>query len=164
MFLLQNLSYGFARELDHRNQEKKAAGQRTPYDTFDKMLYRQPSLTEKEVYPEPYRNDGSYDALRTAGDDDAALQTEWFDRRGSISINVHELEDEAEENQKVLEQYFKDVVLPLAQSYVNPAEANERDSVHNPLSTSTDANSNRDVEQGQAEAEAQEPFEGRRRR
>ena len=35
-------------------------------------------------------------------------------RSGSISINVHELVDEGEENQRVLEQYFQDRVLPLA--------------------------------------------------
>jgi len=35
-------------------------------------------------------------------------------RVGSISINVHELVDEGEECQPVLEQYFSELVLPLA--------------------------------------------------
>ncbi|RYH30612.1 hypothetical protein EON65_04585 [archaeon] len=51
----QNLSYGFARELDQRNAERKKAGKRVPQDTFSRLCYRQPSLTEREVLPEPYR-------------------------------------------------------------------------------------------------------------
>ena len=35
-------------------------------------------------------------------------------RRGSLSINVHDLVDESEEPQRVLESYFVEVVLPLA--------------------------------------------------
>lgn len=35
-------------------------------------------------------------------------------RRGSLSINVHELTDEGEEDPRVLELYFRDVVLPLS--------------------------------------------------
>ncbi len=35
-------------------------------------------------------------------------------RRGSISINVHELTDEGEEDQLVLKEYFNAVVLPLS--------------------------------------------------
>jgi hypothetical protein len=54
-----NLSYGFAKELDHRNNERKAAGKTVPHNTFIKTLYRQPSLTEKDILPEPYRNDGA---------------------------------------------------------------------------------------------------------
>jgi hypothetical protein len=53
-----NLSYGFAKELDHRNNERKSVGKPVPHNTFIKTLYRQPSLTEKDVLPEPYRNDG----------------------------------------------------------------------------------------------------------
>ena len=44
-----NLSYQFARELDHRNAERRLAGKFTPHDTFKKTLYRQPSLTEQAV-------------------------------------------------------------------------------------------------------------------
>jgi hypothetical protein len=36
-------------------------------------------------------------------------------RRGSLSINVHELTDEGEEDQRVLEEYFHDFVLPLSE-------------------------------------------------
>ena len=46
-------------------------------------------------------------------------------RSGSISINVHELVDEGEENQKVLEEYFKDRVLPLAKEAEDDASASE---------------------------------------
>lgn len=35
-------------------------------------------------------------------------------RVGSISINVHELVDEGEENHLVLEKYFEELVVPLA--------------------------------------------------
>ena len=36
-------------------------------------------------------------------------------RKGSLSINVHELVDEGEEDIMVLKQYFNDVVFPLSQ-------------------------------------------------
>eukprot|EP01031_Cornospumella_fuschlensis_P031102 gene31102-37587_t len=39
---LLNLSYGFARELDQRNAERKKAGKSVPQDTFTKLCYRQP--------------------------------------------------------------------------------------------------------------------------
>ena len=113
-----NLSYGFARELDHRNVERKAAGKITPHDTFSKDLYRQPSLTEKETLPEPYRNDGTYDVLKYAETGESVVMADWrnhrMNRRGSLSINVHELTDEGEEDHRVLTEYWKEVVLPLA--------------------------------------------------
>ena len=40
---LQNLSFGFAKEFDHRSNERKQAGKSTPHDTFKKTLYRQVS-------------------------------------------------------------------------------------------------------------------------
>ena len=55
----QNLSLTFAKELDHRNTERKAAGKPTPQSLFREDMYRQPTLTEKLVYPEPYRLDDS---------------------------------------------------------------------------------------------------------
>eukprot|EP00597_Dinobryon_sp_UTEXLB2267_P009397 CAMPEP_0170086304 /NCGR_PEP_ID=MMETSP0019_2-20121128/21018_1 /TAXON_ID=98059 /ORGANISM="Dinobryon sp., Strain UTEXLB2267" /LENGTH=640 /DNA_ID=CAMNT_0010303293 /DNA_START=83 /DNA_END=2005 /DNA_ORIENTATION=+ len=113
-----NLSYGFARELDHKYKERQAQGKRTPHDTFTKTLYRQPSLTEKAVYPEPYRNDGTYDLIRSQNTEEIIVMSDWGrskkNRVGSISINVHELVDEGEECQPVLEQYFSELVLPLA--------------------------------------------------
>ena len=51
----KNLSFAFAKELDIRNLERKEAGKPIPHDSFTPICYRQPSLTEKEVYPEPYR-------------------------------------------------------------------------------------------------------------
>ena len=45
-------------------------------------------------------------------------------RRGSLSINVHELTDEGEEDPRVLEEYFKEVVVPLS---VIPHEHKEGD-------------------------------------
>lgn len=35
-----NLSYSFARELDHKHHERRAQNKRTPHDTFQKTLYR----------------------------------------------------------------------------------------------------------------------------
>ena len=46
-------------------------------------------------------------------------------RSGSISINVHELVDEGEENQRVLEQYFQDRVLLLATATEEEEEDND---------------------------------------
>jgi hypothetical protein len=48
-------------------------------------------------------------------------------RRGSISINVHELTDEGEEDPKVLEEYFKEVVLPLSVVPIEEEEESEED-------------------------------------
>jgi lysine-specific demethylase 3 len=39
----ENLSYGFARELDHKNEERRAQGKPTPNTFFQKTLYRLPS-------------------------------------------------------------------------------------------------------------------------
>ena len=65
-----NLSFGFAKELDHRNNERKAAGKPIPHESFRKDLYRQPSLTQQEVYPEPYRRDSSYEHLRQSASEE----------------------------------------------------------------------------------------------
>ena len=35
-----NLSYSFARELDHKHQERRAQNKPTPHDTFQKALFR----------------------------------------------------------------------------------------------------------------------------
>jgi hypothetical protein len=124
------LSYGFAKELDHRNVERKAAGKPIPQDSFSKTLYRQPSLTDAAVYPEPYRNDGTYDVLRSAETGEQVVLADWHNkrkiRRGSLSINVHELTDEGEEDQRVLEEYFREVVLPLSKIPLEQ-RANEHD-------------------------------------
>jgi hypothetical protein len=52
----QNLPLEFAKELDIRNHERSAAGKPVPHDVFTTQCYRQPSLTEKAVYPEPFRD------------------------------------------------------------------------------------------------------------
>lgn len=98
------------------NQKEKAEGLETPVDSFTKECYRQPSLTEPEVLPEPYRNDGSYDIIRSTTGEVALMHDFRPNKRylGSISINVHELVDEGEENPLVLKQYFEDTVLPLS--------------------------------------------------
>ena len=75
------------------------------------------------MLPEPYRNDGTYNLLRCQTTGEMVLMSDWRNgrnagRSGSISINVHELVDEGEENQLVLEEYFKDRVLPLARTVV----------------------------------------------
>ena len=75
-------------------------------------------MTEKEVYPEPYRNDGTYNVLTCQTTGEEVVMADWAGTRaartGSISINVHELVDEGEENQIVLEKYFEEFVYPLA--------------------------------------------------
>jgi hypothetical protein len=110
-----SLSYGFAKELDLRDQERRRLGKSTPHDTFSKTCYRQPSLTEGSVFPEPFRDDGSYIALRDLDTQEMTVSRDWRNnRRGSLSINVHELADEGEENSLVLETYFKEVVMPLS--------------------------------------------------
>lgn len=117
------LSYGFARELDQRNLERMANGLSVPHDTFTKTLYRQPSLTEDAIYPEPYRKDGTYDILKCKATGEAVVMSDWTNhrtnRRGSISINMNELADENEEDQIVLEEYFREFVLPLANEIEN---------------------------------------------
>jgi hypothetical protein len=89
-------------------------------------------LTEKEVFPEPYRNDGTYNILRCQTTGEEVVMSNWtagrnVGRSGSISINVHELVDEGEENQRVLEQYFQDRVLPLATETEEEEEEEEDD-------------------------------------
>eukprot|EP01040_Poterioochromonas_malhamensis_P018730 gene18730-21936_t len=109
-----SLSYGFAKELDLRDQERRRLGKSTPHDTFSKTCYRQPSLTEGNVYPEPFRDDGSYIALRDLDTQEMTVSRDWRNnRRGSLSINVHELTDEGEENALILETYFNEVVVSL---------------------------------------------------
>jgi hypothetical protein len=149
-----NLSYGFARELDHRNAERKAAGKSTPHDSFSTTCYRQPSLTEREVLPEPYRNDGTYDILRS-DTGESVVMADWQNhrdmRKGSLSLNVHELVDEGEEDLIVLREYFQEVVLPLSKVPEEEAQAG-----------SSDAG---DIEAGAGAAEAESaPFVGRQRR
>jgi len=125
-----NLSFGFAKELDARNAERRAAGRPVPHDGFRKDLYRQPALTEQEVYPEPYRRDTSYDHLRQPPSEEdleaaagaggggeeheevpevvAALRRaarrhpSRTYRAGTMSINVHEELDQGENCQRVL--------------------------------------------------------------
>jgi hypothetical protein len=110
-----SLSYGFAKELDLRDQERRRLGKSTPHDTFSKTCYRQSSLTEGSVFPEPFRDDGSYIALRDLDTQEMTVSRDWRNnRRGSLSINVHELTDEGEENGLILETYFKEVVVPLS--------------------------------------------------
>lgn len=127
-----NLSYGFARELDHRNTERKVAGKTTPHDTFREACYRQPSLTEGDVLPEPYRNDGNYDILQSRETGEKVVMADWnrANRKGSISINVHELLDEGEEDPIVLQDYFDAVVLPLSKV---PAVESSQHSVEDDL-------------------------------
>jgi len=76
-------------------------------------------LTEVEVFPEPYRNDGTYDIIRNATTGESIVLHDFrnarYNRLGSLSINVHELTDEGEEDQRVLEEYFHEVVLPLSE-------------------------------------------------
>lgn len=124
--------------MDHRNAERKTAGKPTPHDTFTKTCYRQPSLTESQsssllcfdecclvnseyssaadVLPEPYRNDGNYDILHARDTGEKVVMADWnrANRKGSLSLNVHELVDEGEEDPIVLQDYFESVIVPLS--------------------------------------------------
>jgi hypothetical protein len=111
MLVCQNLSLVFAKELDIRNRERKAAGKNVPHDVFSTHCYRQPALTEKPVYPEPYRIDGSFDYLKNGYNGTEAPSSE---RRGSLSLNVHEVVEEGEDSEVVLQAYFNQFVLPLS--------------------------------------------------
>lgn len=137
-----NLSLAFAKELDYRNKERKTAGKVVPHDLFRPEAYRQPSLTESQVFPEPYRIDGSEDVLNRTTDladldtssySSRSLQLSGYgrswrarDRRGSMSLNVHEHIDEDEVDQRVSEEYFHEFVVPLATAEPDPEEAMEQ--------------------------------------
>lgn len=112
------MSYGFARQLDAVNESEIKEGHKTPHDFFTKTCYRQPSLIEPEIYPEPYRNDGTYDLLTCKTTGETVVLADWKhirqNRVGSISINVDELVDEGEENPLVLKEYWNEIVLPMA--------------------------------------------------
>jgi hypothetical protein len=112
------------------NEKEKNEGLETPHDSFTKECYRQPSLTEPEILPEPYRNDGSYDIIKSTTGEMALMHDFRPNKRylGSISLNVHELVDEGEENLLVLRQYFKDTVEPLA--VIPPSHHGSEDGDH----------------------------------
>ncbi|RYH30611.1 hypothetical protein EON65_04580 [archaeon] len=74
-----------------------------------------------------YRNDGTYDILRGEGGESVVMadwgrgrrgERGWGGRdrtgRGSLSLNVHELVDEGEEDEVVLKEYFNTFVMSLA--------------------------------------------------
>jgi hypothetical protein len=117
-----DLSFGFAKKIDHRNAERKSHNKPTPQDTFTKDLYRQPTLTEPPKYPEPYRKSGesASDVLseqrhsrHEAGRSNSLADkhaTNGF-RLRSESINMHVVEDEVEDSKELLEKYFKLIVL-----------------------------------------------------
>jgi hypothetical protein len=100
------------------NAQDRVDKKPTPHDSFTKECYRQPSLIEPEVYPEPYRNDGSYDIITCKTTGESTVLADFMHARqnrvGSISINVHEVTDEGEENQLILKQYWEDMILPLS--------------------------------------------------
>lgn len=133
------MSYEFARELDHRYAERKAAHKPIPHDTFTRNCYRQPSLTEADVLPEPYRNDGTYDILRSAETGESVVLADWRGtkvrdrakhRLGTLSINVHELADEGEEDVRVLQRYFEDYVLPLSEIPKEESDSDDEERQH----------------------------------
>jgi hypothetical protein len=107
-----------------------------------------PLLFIGDALPEPYRNDGTYDILRSdtgeylyvftciysniltlcaAGE--RVVMADWNNhramRKGSLSLNVHELVDEGEEDIMVLREYFNEVVLPLSELPQSSASAGD---------------------------------------
>ena len=107
--LYQNLSFGFAKEFDQRSNEKKSSNKPTPHDTFNKILYRQPSLIEKAVYPEPYRSHSIINYFKQS-DDNKNIERVC----GSLSIDLETLTVEGEHEHQALDNYFHDFVIPLA--------------------------------------------------
>eukprot|EP00981_Chlorochromonas_danica_P010657 scaffold3296_cov159-Ochromonas_danica.AAC.24 len=69
-----------------------------------------------DVLPEPYRNDGNYDILHARDTGEKVVMADWnrANRKGSLSLNVHELVDEGEEDPIVLQDYFESVIIPLS--------------------------------------------------
>jgi len=114
-------------------------------DFFVSTLYRQPSLIESAIYPEPHRAEllsrkhtisslgGLGRERRGSSEGGIAASTETYNplvpmpeggdspsatslrnRRGSISLNVHELVDDDDETFEQLEAYFNERVVPLS--------------------------------------------------
>jgi len=144
-----NLSFAFAKELDIRDNDRRASGRPVPQDLFSTECYRQPSLIEKEVYPEPYRKDATYDLIRRRNTsvgsgsggrgrlgsvESVAPPAIHMIRHGSISIDEQQLDDELEEDHDMLRAYFQEVVMPLS---VIPKKKENNDA-RNPMHTPTD--------------------------
>lgn len=117
------LPLAFAKELDHFNEELRKTGQPVPHDEFDPHCYMQPTLKQKAVYPEPYRVNREYEAMQeevAAGsnlpnhDSSTTHSRKKGKGKGSISINMYNIDDEREDDVKLLKHYFEKVVIPLA--------------------------------------------------
>lgn len=94
--------------MDQRTYDRRQAHEPIPHETFTKLLYRQPSLTEEEVYPEPYRAHELYHYMHQ--------NKEEQEPRGSLSIDIEDLTSHEETcDNNVLFNYFNDFVIPLAQ-------------------------------------------------
>jgi hypothetical protein len=80
--------------------------------------FRQPSLSEKPCYPEPFRRDTSYEYIHDilANSRDAKPYHEYRARRPSVSIEIYDNLEEEEANEAVLKAYYNEVVVPLAAS------------------------------------------------
>lgn len=114
----KSLSFGFAKELDQNAKERKRLGLTIPHDSFSKTLYRQPALTEPDVYPEPYRAHMILHYLDE--EENAAITTTnrgpTSRHRGSLSIDLEEVthESDSEHERLLLKKYFDEYVVPLA--------------------------------------------------
>ena len=51
------LAFGYAKTIDHSSDLAAESGRPRPQDFFSPTLYRQPSLLEKSVFPEPHRSE-----------------------------------------------------------------------------------------------------------
>jgi hypothetical protein len=126
----KSLSFGFAKELDQHAKERKKAGISTPHDSFSATLYRQPALTEPDVYPEPYRAHmlfhyqdlesvapiGGNSGISGGGGLGHGGATNSHRHRGSLSIDMEEVthDSDLEADDHVLKRYFDEYVVPLA--------------------------------------------------
>ncbi len=103
-----DLSFQRAKYIDNINESKRRAGHFVPQDSFKKHLFRQPTLTEKPQYPEPYRkvhNDSFLEQKKRS------MNPLSMGRNRASSINVHTLIDDEDETEEVLQSYFHETVL-----------------------------------------------------
>jgi hypothetical protein len=78
-------------------------------------------------------------------------------RKGSISINVHELADEGEEDHQVLESYFQELVLPLSK-IPEKKEGDDGDDGDNE-EYEDDLGDGKDIEEGELGVDGEEEME-----
>ncbi len=123
-----DLSFQRAKYIDNINESKRRGGHFVPQDSFKKHLFRQPTLTEKPQYPEPYRkvhNDSFLEQrnrslnpltlgrnrVLTHSPTHLLTHSPTHSLTQASSINVHVLIDDEDESEEMLQSYFHETVL-----------------------------------------------------